>query len=161
VDALAQLPEQHRFMKGLFAWIGFRQCAVLYRRDSRLAGTSKWNYWRLWNFAIEGITAFTIAPLTIATYFGLFIALVAFAYGLYILVLTLFYGNPVAGYPSLLVIVLFLGGTQLLALGVLGEYLGRMFNETKRRPLYFLEQYLPSNLRPTDDLSEGARIQKR
>jgi glycosyltransferase involved in cell wall biosynthesis len=155
VDALAQLPEQHRFMKGLFAWIGFRQCAVPYRRDSRLAGTTKWNYWRLWNFAIEGITSFTIAPLTIATYFGLFIALVAFAYGLYILVRTLFYGNPVAGYPSLLVIVLFLGGAQLLALGVLGEYLGRMFNETKRRPLYFLEQYLPSNLRPTDDLSEG------
>lgn len=154
VDALAQLPEQHRFMKGLFAWIGFRQCAVLYRRDPRLAGKTKWNYWRLWNFAIEGITSFTIAPLKMATYVGLLTALGAFAYGVYMIVRTLVYGNPVAGYPSLLVIVLFLGGMQLVALGVLGEYIGRVFDESKRRPLYFLEQYLPSNLRPLDDQRE-------
>ena len=141
VDALLQLREQHRFMKGLFAWIGYPQAAVVYKRDPRYAGHSKFDYWRLWNFAIEGITSFSIAPLKIATYLGSSVALLAFAFGLVIIGRTLLFGDPVAGYPSLVVIVLFLGGTQLVFIGVLGEYLGRIFDETKRRPLYLVNQW--------------------
>lgn len=143
VDALNTLGEQHRFMKGLFAWIGFRQKAVHYERDPRFAGKTKWNYWKLWNFAIEGITSFTIAPLKFASYLGLLTALGAFAFGIYVIIKTLIFGNPVPGYPSIIVIMLFLGGVQLMAIGVLGEYIGRIFTETKRRPLYFLNEYLP------------------
>lgn len=146
VDSLKQLREHHRFMKGLFAWIGFPQHAVLYQRDRRFAGQTSWNYWKLWNFALEGITAFTIAPLKLASYVGVLAALFSMAYGFYILFRTLLFGNPVPGYPSLVVIVLFLGGLQLLALGVIGEYLGRMFNETKGRPLYFVQRLRPSRL---------------
>lgn len=141
VDALKQLREQHRFMKGLFAWIGYPQKSVPYRRDPRFAGETKWNYWKLWNFAIEGITSFTIAPLKLATYLGLMVALGAFSYGGFIIVKTLIFGNTVAGYPSLMVVVLFLGGVQLVALGIIGEYLGRMFDETKGRPLYLVNAY--------------------
>ena len=141
VDALGQLREQHRFMKGLFAWIGYPQKAVPYRRAPRFAGATKWNYWNLWNFALEGITSFTIGPLKIATYVGLISALWALAYGAYMTLRTLFYGNPVPGYPSLLVVVLFLGGMQLLSIGIIGEYLGRMFDEAKKRPLYFLKSH--------------------
>ena len=144
VESLKQLREQHRFMKGLFAWIGYPQKAVPYKRDARFAGKTKWNYWRLWNFALEGITSFTTAPLKIATYIGFTTALGAFLYGLYMIIRTLILGNPVQGYPSLLVVVLFLGGMQLLSIGIVGEYLGRMFDETKRRPLYFLKEYQPS-----------------
>jgi polyisoprenyl-phosphate glycosyltransferase len=147
VESLKQLREQHRFMKGLFAWIGYPQKAVPYQRDVRYAGVTKWNYWRLWNFALEGITSFTVAPLKIATYVDFITALGAFLYGLYMIMRTLIYGNPVAGYPSLLVIVLFLGGMQLLSIGIVGEYLGRMFDETKKRPLYFLKGYQPSRTR--------------
>lgn len=143
VRSLLQLPEQHRFMKGLFAWIGHRQKAVPYERDKRFAGESKFNYWRLWNFAIEGFTSFTIAPLKVATYVGALIALVAFAYAAWIVFKTLAYGDPVPGYPSLMVVVLMLGGVQLITIGVLGEYVGRMFNETKRRPLYLVNEFLP------------------
>ena len=144
VNALNTFKEHHRFMKGLFAWIGFKQKAVLYKRDSRRAGKSKWNYWRLWNFALEGITSFTIAPLKISTYIGTITALGAFSYGIYMVIETLLHGNDVPGYPSLIVIVLMLGGVQLVAIGILGEYLGRVFNETKQRPLYFINEYLPS-----------------
>ncbi len=143
VDALNTIGEQHRFMKGLFAWIGFRQKAVPYERDARFAGNTKWNYWKLWNFAIEGITSFTIAPLKFATYLGLLTAVGAFVFGAYTIIKTLIFGNPVPGYPSIIVIMLFLGGIQLMAIGVLGEYIGRIFTETKRRPLYFLNEYLP------------------
>jgi glycosyltransferase involved in cell wall biosynthesis len=143
VDALNTFGERHRFMKGLFSWIGYKQKAVPYIRDPRFAGKTKWNYWHLWNLAIEGITSFTTAPLMLATYFGLFTAFVAFSYGAYMIVDTILYGNPVAGYPSLVVIVLFLGGVQLTAIGLLGEYIGRIFNETKQRPLYFVNDYLP------------------
>lgn len=144
VEALKQLREQHRFMKGLYAWVGFRQKAVQYDRDPRFAGVTKWNYWKLWNFAIEGITSFTIAPLKFATYFGLVIAIGAFVYAGVIIFKTLVYGNPVAGYPSLMVTILFLGGIQLITIGILGEYLGRMFDETKQRPLYVLKGYEPA-----------------
>lgn len=144
VEALRQLREQHRFMKGLFAWIGYPQIAVHYRRAPRYAGHTKWNYWRLWNFAIEGITSFSIAPLKIATYLGGLTALGSFGYALFVIYKTLAHGEPVRGYPSLMVVVLFLGGMQLLCLGMIGEYLGRMFNEAKRRPLYLLKEVRPS-----------------
>ena len=144
VEALRQLREQHRFMKGLFAWIGYPSIAVEYDRDPRLAGQTKFNYWKLWNFAIEGITSFTIAPLKLATYFGVVVALVAFVAIVFLVAKTLLFGDPVKGYPSLMSVILFLGGIQLIALGSLGEYIGRMFNETKGRPLYFTKQYIPS-----------------
>ena len=144
VDALTQLRETHRFMKGLFSWVGFPQTAVLYKRDPRYAGTTKWNYWKLWNFAIEGITSFTVAPLKVATYIGIITAIGAFFYGLKIIIMTLWIGRDVPGYASLMVIILFLGGIQLIGLGLIGEYLGRVFNETKRRPLYFIYRHYPA-----------------
>ncbi len=150
VDALVGLREQHRFMKGLFAWVGYPQKAILYERDARFDGETKWNFTGLWNFAIEGITSFSILPLKLASYVGVITALSAFVYGIFIIVQTLLFGNPVAGYPSLLVAVLFLGGIQLIALGVIGEYLGRMFDETKGRPLYLLKGYQPADRSSTD-----------
>jgi len=143
VDATNALRERHRMMKGLFAWIGFAQLSVPYRRGPRHAGRSKWSYWKLWNLAIEGLTSFTTAPLRFASYLGAAIALLSFAYAAVIVYKTLVYGDPVRGYPSLMVTVLFLGGVQLLSLGVIGEYLGRIFNEAKRRPLYLVSRYLP------------------
>jgi glycosyltransferase involved in cell wall biosynthesis len=144
VDALKQLRETHRFMKGLFAWIGYPQISVDYHRDPRFAGKTKWNYWQLWNFALEGITSFTINPLKIATYLGLTTSIGSFTYALFVIYKTLVYGDPVQGYPSLMVVILFLGGVQLMSLGVIGEYLGRMFNETKQRPLYFINNFKPA-----------------
>ena len=146
VDSLKQLRETHRFMKGLFAWIGHPQKAVPYHRDKRHAGTTKFNYWRLWNFAIEGFTSFTIAPLKVATYVGVVIAGLAFVFAAWIVGRTLLYGDPVRGYPSLMVVILMLGGVQLITIGVLGEYVGRMFNETKQRPLYLLNEFVPPGL---------------
>ena len=144
--ALRGLRERHRFMKGLFGWIGYRQLGVAYDREPRAAGTTKWNYWRLWNFALEGITSFSAAPLKVATYVGLLTALIAFAYGLVVIFRTLLYGDPVAGYPSLMVVILFLGGLQLMALGLIGEYLGRLYDEGKQRPLYLIERVIAAEL---------------
>ena len=141
VFALRQLPEQHRFMKGLFAWVGFPQKAVPYHRDPRHAGKTKWNYWKLWNFSLEGLTSYTTAPLRAATYIGLSVALCAFLYGLWIVFKTILLGDPVQGFPTVVTAILFLGGLQLIGLGLIGEYLGRVFNETKRRPLYFVERF--------------------
>ena len=146
VDALLRMREQHRFMKGLFAWVGFRSLAVEYDRGPRADGTSKFNYWQLWNLALEGITSFTIAPLKLATYLGLATAALAFSYGTWIIVKTLVYGESVRGYPTLMVTVLFLGGVQLFFTGVLGEYLGRVFDESKRRPLYFAQEVWSSGV---------------
>lgn len=160
VNALNALSEQHRFMKGLFSWIGYRQKAIHYQRDPRHAGKTKWNYWRLWNLALDGITSFTIAPLKISTYIGLLTAISAFAYGIYMVIDTLLHGNPVPGYPSLIVIILMLGGVQLVAIGILGEYLGRIFNETKRRPLYFINEYLPSSCASSRQPASDPSIQK-
>lgn len=144
LKALAQLRERQRFMKGLFAWIGYRQTSIQYLRDPRKAGKTKWNYWRLAQFAIEGITSFSSAPLRLATWTGLAASLVAFLMGLKVLIKALLHSDPVPGYPSLMVVVLFLGGIQLLALGVIGEYLGRNYAESKQRPLYFIEEeHLP------------------
>jgi glycosyltransferase involved in cell wall biosynthesis len=144
VNALARIRERHRFMKGLFAWIGYRQVPMLYEPDLRFAGASKWNYWKLWNFSIEGITAFSIAPLKFATYIGLVAATLAILYGFYMVIKTIIFGNPVPGYPSLFAMMLFLGGLQLIFLGIIGEYLGRTFNEVKQRPLYLVRQWDPS-----------------
>lgn len=144
VDAVSSLRERHRFMKGLFAWVGFPTTTVFYDRAPRHAGETKWNYWKLWNLAVEGITSFTVMPLKFATYLGLFVAFAAVVYAVEVIVKTLILGNDVAGYPSLMVVVLFLGGVQLVTLGVIGEYLGRIFNETKYRPLYLVERYEPS-----------------
>jgi len=146
VDSLKQFREKHRFMKGLFAWIGYPQKEVLYRREQRYAGKTKWNYWRLFNLALDGITSFTTTPLKLSTYLGLLTALSAFCSGLIVIFKTLIYGESVKGYPSLMVVILFLGGIQLIALGIIGEYLARMFDESKNRPLYFLKNYEPSKL---------------
>ena len=147
IDALRGLRERHRFMKGLFGWVGFRQVALPYHREARHAGHSKFNYWKLWNFAIEGITSFSSAPLRIAMYAGLLVALLAFGFGVWIVVKTLVWGDPVAGYPSLMVAMLFLGGVQLMALGVIGEYLGRLYEESKQRPLYLVDEFNPARTR--------------
>jgi len=146
LDAFLQMPERTRFTKGLFAWIGFLSKELTYHRDARYAGTSKWNYWSLWNLAIEGITSFTIAPLKISTYVGVITSFIALLYGGFMLSKTLILGNPVPGYPSLMVIILFLGGLQLLAIGVMGEYVGRVFIEIKHRPQY-LVKHIHSNLK--------------
>lgn len=156
VNSLLRLRENNRFMKGLFAWIGYPQKAVLYRRDKRYAGGSKWNYWALWNFALEGITSFTTAPLKLATYLGLFTALAAFAYGLWVILKTMIFGEPVAGFPSLMVVILFLGSIQLITIGIIGEYLGRMFSETKHRPLYLINEYSENQL--AEQINETADI---
>lgn len=138
VLALRQLRERNRFMKGLFGWVGYKSIGVPYQRAARVAGTSKFNYWKLWNFALEGITSFSTVPLRLATYVGALTAAAAFIYGAVVIVKTLAYGEAVRGYPSLMVVMLFLGGIQLIALGMIGEYLGRLFEESKMRPLYLL-----------------------
>ena len=133
-------------MKGLFAWVGYPTTVVVYDREARGAGRSKWSLWKLWNLAIEGFTSFSVTPLKLATYLGLSVAGFAVVFGAQLIVRTVLFGNPVAGYPSLMAVVLFLGGTQLVTLGIIGEYLGRVFNETKRRPLYLVERYTPSEV---------------
>ncbi|MRD45828.1 glycosyltransferase [Caenimonas koreensis DSM 17982] len=144
VDALGKLREHHRFMKGLFAWIGYPSIAVDYRRQARAAGDTKFNYWKLWNFALEGVTSFTTAPLRLATYVGFVIAFLAFVFGAWVIARTLIWGDVVRGYPTLMVTVLFLGGIQLFSIGVLGEYIGRIFGESKGRPLYLVQLHVPS-----------------
>ncbi len=158
VDALARLREQHRFMKGLFAWIGFPSVAVEYRRSPRAAGNTKFNYWKLWNFALEGITSFSNAPLRLATYFGLLISSAAFLSGVWIIFKTLMWGEIMRGYPSLMVTMLFLAGVQLFFIGVLGEYLGRVFGETKNRPLYLVQGYRPATVHKIDTTRITASI---
>jgi glycosyltransferase involved in cell wall biosynthesis len=146
VEAVRLLRERHRMMKGLFAWVGFPTTEVLYDRAPRLAGRSKWGWWKLWNLALDGVTGFTVMPLKVATWLGLAVALGAVGFGAQVVVRTLLYGNPVAGYPSLMTVILFLGGVQLMTLGVIGEYLGRVFNETKGRPLYLVEGFEPARV---------------
>jgi len=141
-SALRGMRERARFMKGMFAWIGFPSVEIQYDREGRFAGATSWNYWRLWNFALEGITSFSAVPLKLASYAGLLTALGAFCYGAKVIAWTLLYGDPVAGYPTLIVVVLFLGGLQLMALGIIGEYLARMFVEVKQRPLYLVQRHL-------------------
>lgn len=140
VDVLNSLPEHRRFMKGLYAWAGFRTAEVQYVRPERAVGETKFTGWKLWNLAIEGITSFSIAPLKVWTYLGLLVATVAFCYAAYIVAKTLFFGTDVPGYASLVTIVLFMGGVQLIGLGVLGEYVGRVYLESKRRPPFVVRR---------------------
>ncbi len=140
VDALNQVRERKRFMKGLFSWIGFSQTAIEYSRDPRLAGETNWNYKKLTKFAIEGISSFTQEPLRLATYAGFITALGAFALGLYFIIKTLLFGEVIQGFPTLITVILFFSGVQLLCIGILGEYLGHMFIESKQRPLYFIKK---------------------
>jgi glycosyltransferase involved in cell wall biosynthesis len=140
VEALKQLPERQRFMKGLFAWVGFRTVVLDYARAPRAAGTSKFSGLALWNFALEGITSFSTLPLKIWTYLGAFSALVTLIYALFILVRTLIFGSAVPGYASLFVAVLFFGSVQLISIGLLGEYIGRIYVETKQRPGYLIRK---------------------
>jgi glycosyltransferase involved in cell wall biosynthesis len=145
VDALRQIRESQRYTKGMFSWIGYKKKEITYNRDPRVAGETKWNYFKLVDLAIEGIVSFTTSPLRFSTYTGLVVSFFAFAYMLYLVIRTLFFGTDLAGYPSMMAAILFLGGVQLLSLGVIGEYIGRIFNETKNRPLYFVEEYHPSD----------------
>jgi glycosyltransferase involved in cell wall biosynthesis len=140
VDALRRLPERTRFMKGLYAWVGFSQTTVSYDIEPRLEGQSKFSGWRLWRLALDGITSFSSLPLKVWSVVGLVFALVALAYGVYLIARTIVRGVDVPGYASLMVIVLFLGGLQLLSLGIIGEYLGRVYDEVKARPLYVVRQ---------------------
>ena len=146
VEQLVRLREHLRFMKGLFAWVGFPSVAVEYRRDPRVAGATKFNYWKLWNFALEGITSFTIAPLKIAMYVGFTLAAASFVMGGWVVVKTLVWGEAGRGDPTVVVTVLCLGGVQLFFIGVLGEYLGRIFGETKQRPLYIVDSVRESRI---------------
>lgn len=156
LGALRQLRERHRFMKGLFGWVGYRRIAVPYRRGARIAGRSKFGLWRLWNFALEGITSFSTAPLRIATYLGLLTAMVAFCAGIVVVFKTLVWGDRVAGWPTMMVVILFLGGVQLIALGTIGEYLGRLYEEAKQRPLYLVDAWhAPAGVSSGAQLADG------
>ncbi|MDB5183725.1 MAG: hypothetical protein JWO07_406 [Candidatus Saccharibacteria bacterium] len=141
IDALKQIRERERYTKGFFSWIGYKKKEITYVRDPRAAGVTKWNYFKLFNLAIDGIVSFTTAPLRIASVFGILVSFVAFIYILYLLIRPLFGVPTGGGYSSLLAVMLFIGGVQLLSLGVIGEYIGRIFNETKQRPLYLVEEY--------------------
>ena len=141
VEALKQMRESQRYTKGMFSWIGYKKQEITYDRDPRAAGETKWNYPKLFNFAIDGITSFTTAPLRISSILGFIVSFIAFVFIIIVVVKKTLFGDPVAGYPSLMAAVLFLGGVQLLSLGIIGEYIGRIFNETKGRPLYFVEEY--------------------
>ncbi len=139
VEALKQLPENQRFMKGLFAWVGFKTVAIEYVREKREAGQSSFNGWKLWNFALDGITSFSTLPLRIWLYIGALVSFLSFLYGSFIILKTLIFGVDLPGYASLAVIMLFLGGIQLIGIGILGEYIGRIYSESKRRPSYIIE----------------------
>jgi glycosyltransferase involved in cell wall biosynthesis len=139
VEELKRLPETQRFMKGIFAWLGFKTAVVAYKRDERVAGDSSFNGWKLWNFALDGITSFSTAPLRIWLYIGMILAFIAFVFGSWIIVKTLIFGIDSPGYASTMTIVLFLGGIQLMGIGILGEYIGRIYIESKNRPIYIVE----------------------
>ncbi|MGP1461811.1 glycosyltransferase family 2 protein [Tannerella sp.] len=141
INAMKQLRESQRYTKGMFSWIGFRKKELLFDQQCRVAGESKWSFFKLLNLAVEGITSFTVAPLRIASVSGAIVSLLAFVYGIYIFVTNLIYDDPVDGFPTIMVTILFLGGVQLLSIGIIGEYLGRIFNETKKRPVYFARSY--------------------
>jgi glycosyltransferase involved in cell wall biosynthesis len=139
VDAIKKLPERQRFMKGLFAWVGFNTVTIEYIREERFAGTSKFSGWKLWNFAIEGVTSFSLVPLKVWTYIGFFGSLFATFYAAFIIIRTWIFGIDLPGYASLLVVMLFFGSLQLMSLGIIGEYIGRIYFESKQRPLYLIK----------------------
>lgn len=141
IESLKQLRETERYTKGMYCWIGYKKTAVEFEQQDRQAGQSSWNFLSLLSLAIEGIVSFTTFPLKIATFVGIFTSLCAFIYMIYVIIKAILFGDPVSGFPTLLSIMLFLGGIQLLALGVIGEYIGRIFHETKRRPVYIVREY--------------------
>lgn len=141
VEALKQFRESQRNTKAMFSWVGFNKKEILYNRDPRVAGETHWNYVKLLNLAVDGITSFTTAPLRISTVVGASVSLFSFMYLAYLVIRTLFFGVDIAGYASMMAVILFLGGVQLLSLGIIGEYVGRIFNESKQRPLYLVEEY--------------------
>jgi glycosyltransferase involved in cell wall biosynthesis len=147
-ETIRQMPERNRFMKGLFAWVGYNSVGIPYERPKRAAGNTKWSNWRLWNFALDGLISFSTLPLRVWTYIGGGVALFSFTYGSFIIVRTLILGVDIPGYASLLTVILFLGGLQMLSIGVLGEYLGRLFIEVKARPLYVVESIYPPHASP-------------
>ena len=140
VEAIKKMPERTRFMKGLFAWVGYKQTSILFDREPRFGGKTTWNYWKLWNFALDGITSFSFFPLKIWSYMGVMISLISLLYAFYLIIRTLRFGIDVPGYASLMVAILFLGGIQLITLGIIGEYLGRVYEEVKGRPLYIVRE---------------------
>ena len=142
VDVIRAMPERNRFMKGLFAWAGFRQSSVSYTREPRRVGETKFNYWKLWTFALDGITSASTVPLRVWSYIGALVALLALAYAIVVVIRTLMFGVDTPGYASLMVAILFLGGLQLFSLGILGEYVGRIFTETKGRPIYVVREMI-------------------
>lgn len=144
IEALKLMRESQRYTKGMFSWIGFNKKELLFDRQSRVAGKTKWNYPKLFNLAIDGITSSTVAPLRISSFFGIFISICALMFMLFIFTRTLLFGGSVPGYPSLMTVILFLGGIQLISLGIIGEYLGKVFNETKKRPVYLVDEYYSS-----------------
>lgn len=141
IEALKQLRETERNTKGMYSWIGFHKKGIWYEQKERQEGETKWNFLSLLNLAANGIMSYTVAPLRLSTLFGILVSFIAFIYLVYILFTTLIFGDPVAGYPTIMVTMLFLGGIQLLSLGIIGEYLGKVFNETKNRPIYFINSY--------------------
>lgn len=140
VGALRNLREHNRYTKGLFCWIGFKKKQILYNRESRVAGSTHWNYWKLTKLAIDGIVSFSAVPLQLIALLGGVISLAAIGFMLYVVMHTLLFGDPVAGYPSMMAIILFMGGIQLIALGVIGEYIGKIFSEVKNRPVYIVRE---------------------
>jgi glycosyltransferase involved in cell wall biosynthesis len=155
VDALKSLPETRRFMKGLFAWVGYRTAVIEYARDVRAAGTSKFSGWKLWNFALEGFTSFSTLPLRVWTYAGCFVAIFALCYALFLVARTLIFGVDVPGYASLATAILLLGGVQLIGIGVLGEYVGRIYFESKKRPVYLINRATSEQRDVADDLNNA------
>jgi polyisoprenyl-phosphate glycosyltransferase len=153
VEALKQLPERNRFMKGLFAWVGFRQTSVYFDRPPRSKGMTSWNFWKLWNFGLDGITSFSVLPLKLWTYIGLSVSSFAFFYAATLAIRTILYGIDIPGYASLMIVTLFLGGVNLIGLGVIGEYLGRVFTEVKGRPLYLVREIYDFEVSQTTDMA--------
>jgi glycosyltransferase involved in cell wall biosynthesis len=153
IDALKSMPERNRFMKGIFAWVGFKQASIVFDRPARGAGSSKWSFWKLWNFALDGIFSFSTLPLRIWTYFGVAIAIFALGYATLIAARTLIMGVDVPGYASLAVILLFFSGLNMIGLGIIGEYLGRVFIEVKHRPLYLVRDAIGFDRQETAEAS--------
>lgn len=142
VDAVLRIREKHLFMKGIFNWVGYKSCPVLYNHADRAAGNSKFNFWKLWNLALDGITGSSTLPLRVWTYLGGGIAFISFVIALFFLIKTILWGDPVQGFPTLVILILFFGGIQLIALGIMGEYIGRIMIEVKNRPLYIVDELI-------------------
>ena len=152
IESLKKLREKQRYTKGMFSWIGFNKKEILFDRKPRAAGKTKWNYLKLFNLALEGVTSFTTSPLRISTIIGILVSIFSMIYMVIVLIKSLIWKDPVQGYPSMMVTILFLGGVQLVSLGIIGEYVGRIFNETKYRPLYIIDEH------NNEKIADGGRL---